>query len=262
VLGGRVGLAGALLGLGVHLKIYPFIYAPAVVWWMDGETVAWGKEEGAAAGRGLLAAVTRFATPSRARLAAASLATFLGLNLAMYSLYGFPFLQHTYLHHVTRIDHRHNFSPYNTQLYLASASAGPSGLGAESLAFAPQLLLSTVLIPLVMAKKDLPSTMLAQTFAFVTFNKVCTSQYFLWYMIFLPLHLPRSSLWRNKPLGATALACWLLPQGLWLGQAYELEFLGRSTFLLGLWVSSLAFFGINCWILGHIISDVAVSDAG
>ena len=81
-------------------------------------------------------------------------------------------------------------------------------------------------------------------------------------MIFLPLYLPRSSFWRNKPLGAAALACWLLLQGLWLGQGYELEFLGRSTFLPGLWVSSLAFFGVNCWILGRIISDVAVSDAG
>ncbi len=90
--------------------------------------------------------------------------------------YGSPFLVHTYFHHVTRIDHRHNFSPYNIQLYMASAFPESSALRIESLAFLPQLLLSCVLIPLVLAKKDLPTAMLAQTFAFVAFNKVCTSQ--------------------------------------------------------------------------------------
>jgi phosphatidylinositol glycan class M len=97
----------------------------------------------------------------------------------MISSYGLPFLTHTYLHHVTRIDHRHNFSPYNIQLYLTSAEttvSSSSGLRVESIAFLPQLLLACVLIPLTIAKKDLASTMLAQTFAFVTFNKVCTSQ--------------------------------------------------------------------------------------
>lgn len=95
--------------------------------------------------------------------------------------YGYDFLHHTYLHHVTRIDHRHNFSPYNTLLYLsssrpASASLLPASIRLESIAFLPQMLLSAVVLPLLLAKKDLPSTLLAQTFAFVTFNKVCTSQ--------------------------------------------------------------------------------------
>lgn len=92
------------------------------------------------------------------------------------SSYGVPFITHTYLHHVTRIDHRHNFSPYNIQLYLASATPASSGIRVESIAFVPQLLLSCVLIPLITAKSDLATSMLAQTFAFVTFNKVCTSQ--------------------------------------------------------------------------------------
>lgn len=134
--------------------------------------------------------------------------------------------------------------------------------------------------------------MLAQTFAFVTFNKVCTSQvrpfffffflrtspmmsswlggrkgrektltksveqYFLWYMVLLPLYLPRSSFLRDKRLGATALALWVAAQGLWLQQGYELEFLGTSSFLPGLWAASLVFFLVNCWILGVIIGDV------
>ena len=175
--------------------------------------------------------------------------------------YGTPFLVHTYLHHVTRLDHRHNFSPYNTLLYLTSA--GPpstsSSPRAESLAFIPQLLLSCVLIPAVLAKKDLATAMMAQTFAFVTFNKVCTSQYFLWYMVFLPLYLPGSSLLRSPRLGLTALALWVVSQAAWLQQGYQLEFLGRSTFFPGLWLSSLAFFSVNCWILGIIISDGAGS---
>lgn len=86
------------------------------------------------------------------------------------------FVRHSYTYHLTRIDHRHNFSVYNTLLHIKSAVGSSSGLGVESLAFFPQLLLSVVAIPLFLAKKDLASTMLAQTFAFVTFNKVCTSQ--------------------------------------------------------------------------------------
>ncbi|ETS81799.1 GPI mannosyltransferase 1 [Pestalotiopsis fici W106-1] len=265
VLERRVTLAALLLGLGVHFKIYPFIYAPAIVWWMDAERVPSSSAPSSAA-----SFISRFITPARLRLALISLATFAALNLWMYALYGQDFLQHTFLHHVTRIDHRHNFSPYNILLYLASAQphlvGGPSaatttsvdflGLKIESVAFLPQLLLSCVLIPLVGAKKDLPTTMLAQTFAFVTFNKVCTSQYFLWYMIFLPLYLPNSSLIQRPAFGITALALWIVTQGLWLQQGYNLEFLGQSTFVPGLFNASLGFFLVNCWILGIIIGDL------
>ncbi|KAI0183072.1 GPI mannosyltransferase 1 [Xylaria flabelliformis] len=289
VLERRVVLSGLLLGLGVHFKIYPFIYAPAVVWWMDDKHMISavkkiemklldenkgkgkakivtppGQEDGYAT---LLEKIAAFVTPARIQLTLTSLATFAGLNMVMYLLYGMPFITHTYLHHVTRIDHRHNFSPYNVLLYLTSSSSSLSSphnqqtsttIGIESVAFVPQLLLSTILIPLVGAKKDLATTMMAQTFAFVAFNKVCTSQYFLWYMVFLPLYLPNSSLLRRPVLGLTALALWVLTQGLWLQQGYNLEFLGLSTFVPGLWLSSLAFFAVNCFILGIIIDDLGI----
>ncbi|KAI0517105.1 glycosyltransferase family 50 protein [Xylaria bambusicola] len=287
----RVVLSGVLLGLGVHFKIYPFIYAPAVVWWMDsehmtpmttnpaadenkskeiakGDVTDGGKSEQQRPST-FLKRITAFVTPERIQLVLTSLVTFAGLNLIMYAIYGMPFVTHTYLHHVTRIDHRHNFSPYNVLLYLTSSSSSspPTELVSpaphhawaikiESIAFAPQLLLSTILIPLIGAKKDLATTMMAQTFAFVTFNKVCTSQYFLWYIVFLPLYLPNSSLLRKPALGVIALGLWVLAQGLWLQQGYNLEFLGLSTFLPGLWLSSLIFFAVNCFILGIIIDDL------
>ncbi|KAL4974106.1 GPI mannosyltransferase 1 [Aspergillus desertorum] len=274
VLNRRVYLAGVLLGLGVHFKIYPFIYGVSMLCWLD-ETenttnkVVSESQEAEPKSKGnpvgiSISQILSFITPCRIRLTLTSLLTFAILNTAMYLRYGTPFLQHTYLHHLTRIDHRHNFSPYSTLLYLTAASSadatghgtwGPSG-GFESLAFIPQLLLSVVVIPLVLGKKDLPGTMLAQTFAFVTFNKVCTSQYFLWYLIFLPFYLPTSSLLHNPRLGITVTALWVIGQALWLQQGYLLEFLGVSRFVPGLFLASLGFFAVNAWILGVIVGDI------
>lgn len=90
--------------------------------------------------------------------------------------YGMPFAEHSYLYHFVRTDHRHNFSIYNTVLHLDSARSRTVGLEVESLAFIPQLTMAVLVIPMMLANKNLASTMLAQTLAFVTFNKVCTSQ--------------------------------------------------------------------------------------
>ncbi|KAL4930393.1 glycosylphosphatidylinositol-alpha 1,4 mannosyltransferase I [Aspergillus undulatus] len=226
-----------------------------------------GATAGSSSSSSIPSQILSFIIPCRIQLTLTALATFALLNAAMYLRYGMPFLQHTYLHHLTRIDHRHNFSPYSTLLYLAAAKAnvnvpGLSGEDAgasfsfESLAFIPQLLLSVTLIPLILGKKDLPGTMLTQTFAFVTFNKVCTSQYFLWYLIFLPFYLPTSSLLQRPRLGITVAVLWVVGQATWLHQGYLLEFLGVSSFVPGLFLASLGFFTVNVWILGVIVGDV------
>ncbi|ORY19789.1 PIG-M-domain-containing protein [Clohesyomyces aquaticus] len=257
VLAKRIRLAGCLLGLAVHFKIYPFIYAASIVWWLDGDNKSQGRPRRLDTTNSPYERVRHFVNPERVILAIHSLVTFMALNIVMYSIYGFPFLEHSYLYHLIRIDHRHNFSPYNTLLYLNSAPGTHSSASfeLERLAFVPQILLSAVMIPLALAKQDLPSTMLAQTFAFVTFNKVCTSQYFLWYMMFLPFYLPDSTLLRSRITGATALVLWILGQAAWLQQGYQLEFLGNSTFVPGLWTASMLFFVVNVGILGIIIQD-------
>jgi phosphatidylinositol glycan class M len=173
----RIPLAGFLLGFAVHFKIYPFIYAASIVWWLDNGKALEATRRDPKPSNSSAAQVLAFFNTQRIALAFYSLLTFFVLNFAMYYLYGYPFLEHSYFYHLTRIDHRHNFSPYNTLLYLKSSPyASVSSFELERLAFVPQLLLSAVFIPLSLAKKDLPNTMLAQTFAFVSFNKVCTSQ--------------------------------------------------------------------------------------
>ncbi|KAJ4325993.1 GPI mannosyltransferase 1 [Neodidymelliopsis sp. IMI 364377] len=255
----RMVLSGILLGFAVHFKIYPFIYAASIVWWLDEKNI---REESSVKAKdqgSMFSQIMAFITPQRTVLAISSIVTFAVLNVVMYQIYGWPFLEHSYFYHLSRIDHRHNFSPYNTLLYLnsspTSSSSSASTFELERLAFLPQLLLSAIMIPLALAKKDLPSTMLAQTFAFVTFNKVCTSQYFLWYMMFLPYYLPDSTLLRSKTIGATALVAWVMGQVVWLQQGFQLEFNGHSTFVPGLWLSSMVFFLVNAGILGVIIHD-------
>jgi len=75
-------------------------------------------------------------------------------------------------------------------------------------------------------------------------------------MVFLPFYLPGSSMLQRPRLGIAALLLWVLGQAAWLQQGYELEFLGISTFVPGLWLASIGFFLINCWILGVIVADV------
>lgn len=80
----KMTLAGVILGLGVHFKIYPFIYAPAILWWMDDEQL---EKKPSKTGEGsLVSPFLAFFSAERIRLALSSLATFLFLNIIMYSM--------------------------------------------------------------------------------------------------------------------------------------------------------------------------------
>jgi phosphatidylinositol glycan class M len=140
---------------------------------------------------------------------------------------------------------------------MSSSPVAQTTTKLERLAFIPQIVLSAIAIPLVLAKKDLSGAMMCQTFAFVAFNKVCTSQYFLWYLIFLPVYLPNASLVKKPLLGLLALAAWVLGQAYWLYEGYKLEFLGQQAFVPGLFYAGLVFFAANCWILGLLIDDIS-----
>lgn len=172
-----------------------------------------------------------------------------------------------YLYHVDRLDHRHNFSPYFYLTYLTYPGQSDDHY-ALSLSLAQRLLRSplTSLVPqlvlsfgtgLVLGRRtqDLPFAWFVQTFGFVLFNRVCTSQYFLWYTLFLPILAPRVRFsWRTF---AVTVAVWAGTQALWLAEAYKLEFLGHDVFF-GLWLRSLLYVGGHAWVLGNIMRGYAM----
>ncbi|KIP12305.1 glycosyltransferase family 50 protein [Phlebiopsis gigantea 11061_1 CR5-6] len=248
--GARWAVAGAWLGLAAHWKIYPFVYGVACACVLARE---------AGGGGGLLRGLCSWRV---ARFVAASAGTFAVLGGAMYAIWGEPFLRESYLYHLHRLDHRHNFSPYFYLIYLTYpthyADDGPLPLWRAALrspltSFVPQMALSLGAGVLFGRRRgDLAFAWFVQTFAFVLFNRVCTSQYFLWYTLFLPLLMPQLRLSAREAVQLCAL--WIGTQALWLSEAYKLEFLGENVFY-GLWARGVIYLCGHARVLAGIMQS-------
>jgi len=88
-----------MYGFVVHFKIYPIVYAPCIFFWLDHR-------------KGI------FFTRNRVRFTLIASGTFLGLLGFFYLLFGWEFIQETYLYHFLRQDSRHNYSIYFYYFYL------------------------------------------------------------------------------------------------------------------------------------------------
>ncbi|KAJ4460406.1 putative GPI mannosyltransferase 1 [Paratrimastix pyriformis] len=234
----RILLAAVLFGLSVHFKIYPILYALPFVLLLSPEFVERKKSKKMPSS---LWGKLQF-MPSSLGWSVGALA----LTGLFYLLYGYEFLYEAYLYHVVRTDPRHNFSIYFYQLYLTHSLPSSFLLGLAS--FLPQLVL--VVMFSVTQYRKLPLCLFLLTVCFVIFNKVCTVQYFVWYLSLLPLALPFVDMgWRA---GLLAFGLWQGSQLLWLGIAYLLEFRGRNTFL-PVWLASIIFFASNASIMLHML---------
>ena len=171
--------AAVCLALGASYKIYPVIYVPTI----------WASLSGTHGWLGL--AVWRFGL--------VTLVTFVLINGALWLMsvvlqpvrcnrnelthrWGDPFLEHTYLYHLSRLDHRHNFSPYFYPIYLSlfPSSSSPNSweklLDHPLMSFLPQATLAGIAGFSYGQRGQLAMGMFVQTWIFVMLNKVCTSQ--------------------------------------------------------------------------------------
>ncbi|KJA26980.1 glycosyltransferase family 50 protein [Hypholoma sublateritium FD-334 SS-4] len=241
---GRWDSAAILLGLSTHWKIYPIIYGVGCL------GVVGGSKRDIRNVADFLRSVVNAKT---IRFTLISAATFFLLGLGCYAIWGYPFLYESYLYHLHRLDHRHNFSPYFYLTYLTYVAdpSRPTSLLQRVLrspltSFVPQMGLALGL-GLLFGRRtaDLPFAWFVQTVVFVVFNK-----YFLWYLLLLPLLLPHLALSRTKIALYTVV--WVGTQALWLAEAYRLEFLGENVFF-GLWARGLVYVVGNCWVLVGIM---------
>ena len=228
-------LCGCALGLAVHLKLYPIIYSLPLY-------LAFEKRRN-------FSLQMFYPTKPRIEFAVAAVFTFAALTAYGIFLYGEDYVSEGFYYHLLRVDTRHNFSVYFYLLYLTVNHNIPA---LKIVTFVPQMVVVVAYGVVYGTREDLVLAMFAQTVLFVTFNKVVTSQYFLWYLVFVPLLCLRFRMSRFKAIFLPCL--WLGAQAAWLLPAYLFEFKGIDAFL-PIWLESIAFFCCNVGILMSLLSS-------
>lgn len=228
----REWLAAAVFGFSVHFRIYPIIFALSLY---------------------LLVSKGRFLDGKAVLFGLVSAGSFLCFTGVFYSIYGWEFLEHSLLYHAVRLDHRHNFSIFFMVIYTHFPKV-PSVIGLM-MGLVPLGLIA--LVSYIFRRKTFTSFLLI-SLIFVSFNKVVTAQYFLWFCQFITLSLSEmpSSIFNKQRIAfiAVLLLLWTFFELYWSTFAHRFENNGEDVFMSFHWVNAL-FFGLNmtgltwiCWM--------------
>ena len=254
-----IAYAGFVFGICVHLRIYPIIYFFSFCFHIvDIEyynlkrmsTLYWSERNNSISLAMKMLSINVFISMS--------LVSFAVLSGISYIFYGQEYLENSFYYHISRKDHRHNFSIYFYNVYLSSANSYLSFINV--MPFIPQLLLM-IATALNLARKDLPLCIFLQTFIFVTFNKVSTAQYFTWYTSLIPIVLANVDSLKYtiyKKSFMYIIILWVASLAYWLLIAYCLEILGINLFL-PLYVGSILFHLSSVLLIVYIIINTSNS---
>lgn len=242
-------LAGLLYGISIHIKLYPIIYAIGIYAFLVHK-------------KPYLKNQSKFfywfntLTPCQDHYKF-GLASIFALGLSCYlsfKYYGIDYVNQSFLYHLQRKDLQHNFSIYFYLFKLAPKHQNTLSQSVFVSQLAAILLLSIKLKGLDSNRRvrlrKLTFYLFSSTFAFVSLNKVCTSQYFTWYLIFIPLIADSVVLSPKKFI--SMLILWLSSQGIWLFTAYLYEYQHMLWILDLVGYSSIVFFITNLWILSTL----------
>lgn len=284
-------LAGIIYGIAVHFRIYPFIYAPSFCLWIAHSTSSLNKPHSSQSIWSLIQRV--ISNVNVWRFGIISFCCFMALNtMCFVFMGGAVYVEESWMYHFRRIDVRHNFSPYFYILSASKLDSYSSGILTECVhalsgyedsdpighciaplisrfAFVPQF--GYIGIISLWYYRNLHLALFATTFVFVAWNKVCTAQYFLWYICLLPMVLPflapnlrieweelccghRMERVRSCWMGcALCIGLWAAANAHWLFWAMKYEILGEADKLLMVWIASIVFFVVNNVLLVVIL---------
>lgn len=257
---GDIAKGAIAYGAVVHFRLYPIIHSLMFVAYLGKRDIV--------GNRSLFQNfnLLSWVTVQNVKFGVLSALTFFGLSWVSFAKYGMEYLDESILYHVRRTDHRHNFAPAFYGVYLdahlqheAASSHSHVKQVSDLLASSAVATLSVVLVLGFLLSRDMPFALFAQTLAFVTFNKVCTAQYFVWWFMLLPLSLPSLMRSYQKKHLIFSFSLWIIAQLHWLLWAYSLEFKGMQVYR-SLWAASLAFFGANIWFLVNTIDAYELVD--